>query len=48
MDCEAKYRDEEVCPPLVGIARLTRKSRSATGEPDPARMEKLHEEARDA
>ena len=22
MDCEATYRNETVCPPLVGIARL--------------------------
>jgi NosR/NirI family nitrous oxide reductase transcriptional regulator len=25
MDCEASYRNEEVCPPLVGIDRLMRK-----------------------
>jgi len=26
MDCEATYRNETVCPPLVGIDRLTRKA----------------------
>lgn len=33
MECEANYRDTEVCPPLVGIERLTRK-REAAGAQD--------------
>ena len=25
MDCEAIYRDDQTCPPLVGIAQLEKK-----------------------
>ena len=39
MECEATYRDEKRCPPLVGIARLTRKT--ARTEKDDKRINKL-------
>ncbi len=45
MDCEATYRNEAVCPPLVGIARLTlREELSAAQE---AKLEALRSDARD-
>jgi NosR/NirI family nitrous oxide reductase transcriptional regulator len=41
MECEANYRDQEVCPPLIGIERLLQK-----GEPDEKRLEKLRQDAK--
>ena len=44
MECEATYRNEEVCPPLVGIARLTAKAKAqdrCVDEGQLARWEKL-------
>lgn len=43
MVCEANYRDETVCPPLVGIARLRKRSTAAPGEPP--RLQQLREDA---
>jgi len=45
MDCEATYRNESVCPPLVGIARLT--ARGELGAREREKLEVLHDEARD-
>lgn len=41
MECEANYRAEEVCPPLIGIERLQLSALKLRGEPDPARMARL-------
>ena len=40
MECEANYRDQQVCPPLIGIERLLQK-----GEPDEERLAKLRQDA---
>ncbi len=46
MECEANYRDEEVCPPLIGIARLTRKIEK--GQPiDETKLSRLRKEVAD-
>jgi NosR/NirI family transcriptional regulator, nitrous oxide reductase regulator len=47
MECEANYRDEDVCPPLVGLARLRKKAADAGQEPDPERVTKLLEQMED-
>ncbi|HUH04238.1 MAG TPA: 4Fe-4S binding protein [Kofleriaceae bacterium] len=45
MDCEATYRNENVCPPLIGIDKLLRKPvRSARDE---ERLIELHKAKRD-
>jgi len=46
MECEANFRDEEVCPPLIGIERLVRKR--AGGELPARDEQKLDELRRDA
>ncbi len=45
MECEANYRDEEVCPPLVSINRLTAKSKLT--EKEQARLERLRVDRED-
>lgn len=47
MECEANFRDEAVCPPLVGLAKLAKKR--AAGEldsADEARRRRLEESSR--
>jgi hypothetical protein len=39
MECEANYRDKEVCPPLIAIERLTQ--RGGAGTPARKQEEKL-------
>ncbi len=34
MDCEATYRNEEVCPPLIGITRLETRGKLSHREQD--------------
>lgn len=47
MECEANFRDEAVCPPLVGLAKLRAKRAAGTFKPaDEAREAKLEERAR--
>ncbi|MEZ4220005.1 MAG: 4Fe-4S binding protein [Polyangiaceae bacterium] len=46
MECEANYRDHQVCPPLVAIDRLTR--RGSPGSLAPKAKEKLADLERDA
>jgi NosR/NirI family nitrous oxide reductase transcriptional regulator len=45
MDCEAVYRNEEVCPPLVGIRRL--EARDGLRPADEEKLVRLRIEARD-
>jgi NosR/NirI family nitrous oxide reductase transcriptional regulator len=45
MDCEATYRNEMVCPPLVGIARL--ESRDELGGREREKLDLLQIEVRD-
>jgi NosR/NirI family nitrous oxide reductase transcriptional regulator len=48
MECEANYRDEQVCPPLVGIARLTAGQKAtATSKNSEDRLAKLRRSAED-
>ena len=47
MECEANYRDEEVCPPLVGLLRLQEKAAKTGTKPDPKRWEKLMKQMED-
>jgi len=47
MECEANYRDQEVCPPLVGIERLTHKARAERTARDDERLAELQREAAD-
>lgn len=48
MDCEANYRDETVCPPLIGIEKLIEKRRvERLSERDEARLVKLGKDAAD-
>jgi NosR/NirI family nitrous oxide reductase transcriptional regulator len=47
MECEANYRDEKVCPPLVGIERLTRKAHGKLSAEEAVRMKQLRGEAED-
>jgi NosR/NirI family nitrous oxide reductase transcriptional regulator len=47
MECEANYRDEAVCPPLVGIERLTRKAHGKLSEHDEERLAQLRGDAKD-
>lgn len=44
MECEANYRNDEVCPPLVALSRLDKKSRATTA--DEARRDRLQDEAK--
>ncbi len=47
MECEANYRAEEVCPPLIAVSRLTAKSK-ADGLPiDPEKLKKLQKDIAD-
>jgi len=46
MECEANFRDEQVCPPLIGIERLTQKKGTASLSPHDE--QKLAELERDA
>jgi NosR/NirI family nitrous oxide reductase transcriptional regulator len=45
MECEATYRDEKVCPPLVGIARILEKAEQS--EQEKARLARLMEQKKD-
>ncbi len=47
MECEANYRDEEVCPPLIGIERLTRKAKEERSAHDEERLRKFRQDAED-
>lgn len=48
MECEATYNDEQRCPPLVGLDRLTRKQRGQDlSERERERLDKLREDVRD-
>ncbi len=41
MECEANYRDEQVCPPLIAIDRLRISGQRDGVAPDPARIARL-------
>jgi len=41
MECEANFRDEEVCPPLIGIDRLVRKPESERSDRENNKLEQL-------
>ncbi len=43
MECEARFHDETVCPPLIGIERLTR--RASAAPEDQAQLAKLRRAA---
>ncbi len=45
MECEATYRDDKVCPPLVGIERILRKVEQ--NEEDKKRLARLMEQRKD-
>jgi len=47
MECEANYRDKEVCPPLIGIERLTHKTKQQRSEQDEEHMRRLLRDAED-
>jgi len=47
MECEANYRSEEVCPPLVGIARLTHKAVKSGVAVDEAKIARLEKDIAD-
>jgi NosR/NirI family nitrous oxide reductase transcriptional regulator len=47
MDCEASYRNEQQCPPLVGIERLlVKQAKSTLNAHDEERLSKLREDAK--
>jgi NosR/NirI family nitrous oxide reductase transcriptional regulator len=46
MECEANYLDREICPPLVGIERLTRKRDEALSAAELEKLKRLREEGR--
>ena len=46
MECEANYASEEVCPPLIGIERLTRKRDEGLAPAEFDKLKRLREEAR--
>lgn len=47
MECEANYRDKEVCPPLIAIDRLTRRVPvGGLAETDADKLERFREQAR--
>ncbi len=46
MECEATYRDEETCPPLVAMSRLRIAGAGKGVEVDPARLERAQRDAR--
>ena len=46
MECEANYRDKEVCPPLVGLDRLRIASHSKGVQPNPAKVAQLERDAK--
>ncbi|MGE0324744.1 MAG: 4Fe-4S binding protein [Polyangiaceae bacterium] len=46
MECETNFRDETVCPPLVGIARLTAKRDGALDAPAADRLAQLQRAAK--
>ena len=45
MECEANYRDHEVCPPLIGIDRLLQHKAERRAQNE-ERLQKLQEDAR--
>lgn len=47
MECEANYRDHDVCPPLIGIDRLLQKKRAGAAVNE-ARLQKLEVDVRKA
>ena len=47
MECEATYRDETACPPLVGLIRLREKADKTGVPPDPKRIERLLKQMED-
>ncbi len=48
MECEANYRDSAVCPPLVGLERLTsRRQQKPLEDPVSGRSSRLRREAED-
>jgi NosR/NirI family nitrous oxide reductase transcriptional regulator len=44
MQCEANYRDEDVCPPLIGLGQLMRK---APSERSGKKLDELQEQVKD-
>jgi len=44
MECEANFRDDRVCPPLVGIERLTMRARSKGEEPNADKIARLRKD----
>ncbi|MFU8803051.1 MAG: 4Fe-4S binding protein [Bradymonadaceae bacterium] len=44
MECEANYRDETVCPPLVGLERLIAQAAKDGTAPNPQRLQKLNKQ----
>ncbi|MBW2465349.1 MAG: hypothetical protein JRH11_27120, partial [Deltaproteobacteria bacterium] len=47
MECEANYRSEEVCPPLIAASRLTAKSKSDGKPINEQRLAKLQKDIAD-
>ena len=45
MECEANYRDDAVCPPLIGIERLVQKG-AERSEADDKKLRRLREDAK--
>lgn len=44
MECEANYRDVEVCPPLIGVERLLRKPAAERTDADEQKLAQLRQE----
>ncbi len=44
MECEANFRDRQVCPPLIGIDRLLRKSEGERTEADVGKLQRFREQ----
>ncbi len=47
MECEANYRDETVCPPLVGLERLQRRAAEGGKALDPEKLARLRYDRQD-
>lgn len=47
MECEANYRDREVCPPLVGLDRLTRRAHEQGTEANADKLARLRADMED-
>ena len=47
MECEANYRDEKVCPPLVALERMQARAAERGLQPDAVKMHKLEKDKED-